>query len=591
MLKTEEIKLSAVLFLLIFCGQAFAANLYVDPNPAGHADATWSGVNGESYTSTALGFPGTGAGYHTIKAALSAHFAGDHIYIRGGTYQEGHIRIPYDHDGSNWTDDFNLIASFPGEWAVIDGQNGGGTGGDNGIVVGGNSNSQGAIGFAVADSSNTYRMAYWKFERLEIMNGASADGQNAAGIRMHIGPVWVRYCYIHDNLASNSNNPGGVRIEQPQDCLIEYNYFKDNGALTDIGHNCAHINIFSDYIPNDIAQNGFTDPANRPALARNEIRYNYFSGGVVGVKYKQDQFFSGRETFSDSYRTYGDKVHHNIFIGQARAGIIARQDFIQIYNNITDSTSIDIGELDTRSIYKAVTYNNTLYEPAAGEVSNLFRVHRFWNDYNLPNQDTTYYGYDYNNLIYGAIDHYNTSDFGVDVAGTWAEANLDGYFGTHNYSYLPGAITTEVFRNLTTNLTVAQFEAAFSGARHFLNTSEGNPPAFVSSAGADKYKVNGSHVVETGTTLENGGVGGRHPYLSAVALPSYIGAVNPSDSDWVDGVLTNLASTTWLRSTTIERDVNDDPTWLEADPDPAPDLQGSENSSSGGCFVSSVMIL
>lgn len=80
-------------------------------------------------------------------------------------------------------------------------------------------------------------------------------------------------------------------------------------------------------------------------------------------------------------------------------------------------------------------------------------------------------------------------------------------------------------------------------------------------------------------------------------MPSYIGAVNPSDSDWVDSVLTDLASTTWLRSTTLERDANDDPTWLEADPDPNPDpnpdpdLQGSGNSSSGGCFVSSVMIL
>jgi hypothetical protein len=44
-------------------------------------------------------------------------------------------------------------------------------------------------------------------------------------------------------------------------------------------------------------------------------------------------------------------------------------------------------------------------------------------------------------------------------------------------------------------------------------------------------------VLSGSTTIANGGIGGPHPYLGGVVMPSYVGATNPNDNAWVDGVL------------------------------------------------------
>ena len=36
----------------------------------------------------------------------------------------------------------------------------------------------------------------------------------------------------------------------------------------------------------------------------------------------------------------------------------------------------------------------------------------------------------------------------------------------------------------------------------------------------------------------------------------------PSWNNWVDGLLNDLTSTDWLKSTSEDRDENDDPTWI-----------------------------
>ncbi len=38
-------------------------------------------------------------------------------------------------------------------------------------------------------------------------------------------------------------------------------------------------------------------------------------------------------------------------------------------------------------------------------------------------------------------------------------------------------------------------------------------------------------------TIANGGIGGAHPLLASVTIPSYIGAADPNDNSWVAGVL------------------------------------------------------
>lgn len=552
--------IGAWMFLSVPLHSVHASAIYVDQNiPSAITDGTYSSAGRDN--------SGTeGNAYPTIKEAIIAMNVGDTIILRGGLYREGHIRLPYTKNGSSWASgSYNTMISFPGEWAVLDGQNGGGEGGIDGKTVGSDQNSECVLGLTVSDATGAFDLKYWKFERLEIMNGASANGERSAGFAGNGGPFIFRYCYIHDNLTTariGDFNPGGLRGEIWHDSLVEYCYFSRNGALGTEAQgtlkDAAHINIFSDYKPNAIAENGFID-ANLHT-ARNEFRYNLFEKSPVGIKYKQDQFFTGRNPtgghpYTDDFKEYGDKIHHNIFFNTTEFGTNGRQDFIQIYNNIFYTNagfSLGIGENDTRSIYKAVTYNNTIISPT---LRGVWRIHYATYTF-MPGE---YYGYDFNNILVNVTDGDSWCDIAVDERGTFSGGpDFTFYVGNRNYFYDPG---TSIYDNDGTRIywignqryTLAAFASQYPGSVNYWKTNNPADPLFKGNTVPDRFKTFPGHVIEGTTTVANAGVGGSHPFLPGVNLPAYLGATNPNgtdsglnwdpvaqnpdDSGWVDFVL------------------------------------------------------
>ena len=63
---------------------------------------------------------------------------------------------------------------------------------------------------------------------------------------------------------------------------------------------------------------------------------------------------------------------------------------------------------------------------------------------------------------------------------------------------------------------------------------------YLGTSGSAKYKIVGDHVVSGQATIETGGIGVDHPYLSGVKIPAYIGAVDPNNPEWVDAVLNQV---------------------------------------------------
>ena len=544
----------ACLIFAYLANEVFGAVLYVD-------NTLSENCLGNNYSIQKRNCNGSdGTAYKSVQEALDALVTGDTISIRGGVYKEGHIRIDYKKSGDSWQPGhFNTIMSYPGEWAILDGENGGGTGGPNGLRVGSaNSHTGCVLGYSDYPGTGEHHMKYWKFERLEIRNGASADGQYAAGFWGTGGPFIFRYCYIHSNMADViNNNPAGLKGHVWHDSIVEYCYFKDNGAPS-THHNSAHLCIYSDYHPNDIAREGFVDFGHH--TMRNNIRYNLFMNGTVAVKYKQDQFFTGRDTDkgepNDRYKDYGDDVHHNIIINASGLAIDARQDFIQVHHNIIDSSAsaIGVGEEDTRSIYKAVVYNNTIINPADW---GIFRVHSWWSDYNLESQTPTYFGYDYNNIVAQARDGWNWSDIAVDAYSSFGGKSPDysGYFNDRNLFYNakqdyrdPDGTLLVYLGDSSNRLTELMFESRFPGTDLFTIRGSG---LFKGETGSAKYKLNNSYKLDNGLTVNDAGIT-VHPYLTQINLPKYLGAVNPGrdsgmswdpqiqdgdDAGWVDYVL------------------------------------------------------
>ena len=98
----------------------------------------------------------------------------------------------------------------------------------------------------------------------------------------------------------------------------------------------------------------------------------------------------------------------------------------------------------------------------------------------------------------------------------------------------------DVFKYITDFYTAAEFEAQTKtgGPRvAYTNPYDADNPLYAGTTGANKFKTLGSHLIEGSTTLANAGIGGPHPYLSGITLPTYVGAVNPNDSSWVANLL------------------------------------------------------
>lgn len=563
-----------IITFLLLATPAFAGDaIYVD-NGTIEADATWSGVDGEAYTSSDPDFPGAGTGYGTLVSARNAMQGGDDIYIRGGTYDEGAIRL-YSADNGT-ANDWTSIQSYPGEWAVIDAN------GDDSISC--------ALGFrsdAKTDDSNY--LQYWRFERLEVTGGEN-EGIAASG-----GPVIVRYCYIHDNINSYcGDNPGGFGGILVHDSVFEYNVFDKNGCSDTTDNHPAHLQIVSDYAYMDAY--GTCDDGNyftwatglcrsNYATRRNIIRYNFFNNSdgrrMKGLHYKSHMVLTPHRpkpsTPDATAKTWGDKIHHNIFIDMSAFGM--QQDFGQFYNNIIDSGDIDVRDDKQEPPEWFTGYNNTI-------IGGRLRVnyanigsgmpsgsHRY-NNPHYATEDITITGGLYNNIISGyssgdVSQGFNFGEYMNDSDYDAGDVDYDSLSVRNNYYYDGNSY---MFFNLEAksgtcydNVSKTDMESCWDT---FVNnvekeSTEGTDDLYAGASGADQYKTNGDHSLGNGYTIADGGFGDAHPYLSGVTIPSYIGATDPDDNGWVDEVLD--FDVAYFTAKDLQGDEAYDESWIEGE--------------------------
>lgn len=500
--------------------------------------------------------------YTTIQAAVDAMASGDDIYVRGAisggteTYFENvSIKGTTHPDGT--AGNYCSLQSYPGEWAEVDGQ------GLADYTIGKINNGR--------DNGND--LAYWKFERLGITGGCLTN--QGAGLYISGGPFIVQYNDIHDNTCAGfSENPGGIVGYCWQDSVCRFNRFVNNGSTTP-SLNSSHITIFTDFNWSSIAQNGYTgalDP-----VARNDWSYNNFNGANVGFKHKGGQLFTGRNPgtadFDDTFSTYGDRFHHNYFNGQIDIGLLAEQDFAQVYNNIFDNQqriAISFNYQPDFQIYKTVTYNNTCQNTAFDAVARWGA--KYFDGVFTENEE--HYGWDLNNIIdshngnhngwYTAYA-FNVFAYSGGARTPYTSPGWSNYIGSNNYLYRQNiSIIFKAYANPTIfTYTAAQYEVnTTTGSPKvvYANAFDGGNLLYVGTTGSDKYLTVGTHLIEAGVTVADGGTGGAHPYLAGVTIPSYVGAANPADNAWVDGVVIDIASTAFLKAQTG----GTDPSWIEA---------------------------
>ncbi len=490
----------------------------------------------------------------TLAYAITQMVGGDDLYLRGGTYHEHDLLLANTLSGSSG--DYTSIQSYPGEWAIVDGDR---------SCTRANSNSV----FTLGGSSS-----YIKFERLEIMGGGyttqPAQPESPGGIsaweKCH--HITIRYCYIHDNLGNYDSagwSGGIIAREGPSHWLIEYNYLKNNGIKDDpaAGYpprptHSAQIAFLSDY-----AWTCSPDcPTNMDyALHSNIIRYNYFEDTLgysnMAIYYKGTQMLVDPAGLSDvvdatwEWKDYGDDIHHNIING---TGWVFRdeQDYTQFHHNITynvsNSSNGEDGPQLPPTYAKAQTaiaaYNNTI---VGG------RLYGAWYDIAKPLPHM----YWFNNLL-------DTPDGSGDVPAISVANNLSFtpnfvrinfennylYRQATSYQVKVGSVTD--VPNCKGALTLAQLNTCDSSTNYAKASSEGSDNLYDTG-----YITRGAHVVSGSTTIANGGRGSTHPYLTGVNIPSFIGATNPSDNVWVPGVL-GLNSTYFTGVT-----AGSTPSWIE----------------------------
>lgn len=307
---------------------------------------------------------------------------------------------------------------------------------------------------------------------------------------------------------------------------------------------------------------------------RNEVRYNLFEGvsaaGMtpVGIVHKGFQRLAGNAhgeagDAADAlpndgrYRSYGDNIHHNVFLGHAQAARLD-QDYVQFHNNIVDidlTGAISATDFRTatdrfaavrtsdafitrRGSFWPAVYNNTILANG-GQALTLTVIKGGW-DCSVDGTVSDYSaGFAPNNIIDSADNGYDWMALTVNTASS---ANCAGS--------QPHVLTKfNLSRNLVYNAkdptTIIHFERAAgdyttatiarSGAADVVWSKTDASP-YVGTTGSAKYKVGGGYSLDASHTIGNGGLGGKHPYLD-VQIPTYIGAVDPADPGWVDIVL------------------------------------------------------
>lgn len=554
----------AFFFGIIFTSPAYGADVYVATNGN---DSTGNGT---------IGLP-----YQTIQAGINAlkiQGPGNTLYLRGGTYTElpmaSTVRgISYAalDDATSW-DNAYKITSYPGEWAVIDASEYA----DERIFA----------FYTEASTSEAGMVGFIEFSRLEIKNVNGIT--HSAAIAGTGGPFNFRYLYLHNNdCPTSSNNPGAIRLGNGSgDITIEYCAFKDNMYSSEsisAPQNNGHVVIFSDYRYEE-GEWGFVALHNARgfSIARHNvtIRYNYFDGGAIGYKEKASQRLASNTTTGQpvdehGWFSQGNDVHHNIFKNHTVNDMRLMSDFNQVHNNITDSSNTlvngasistsDTGSSSYRGAWKNVIYNNTVMGGEEGGYINI---------YDFPSGATTLYSqaWAFNNILDSPYDYDQHGDLSFNrrynVEQEWDFNNLVSI--KNNYFYRPR--NANLVRIQTSYYDLESLNALQCADNNISHEYDAGDILYVGTSGASKYKLNPSY--SDYPTVSSGGLGGNHPYLSGVTIPSYIGATNPDDNDWIDGVL-DLATVSNLQNAP-----SGDPDWVEGSSED-PDDTTAPNAPSG----------
>lgn len=528
---------STRLFMVIFTFgiimahyEGFADTIYVDNKLNVNSTRTYSksGRNGNG---------NNGRAFKTIQMALDSMKTGDVICIRGGVYTERKITIPLTKNGTSWNPgNFNTMISYPGEWAILDGQK--------------NIFKETARAPYLLGNSAGPSLKYWKFERIEIRNATTADGQNAAGFFGNHGPFHFRYCVFRDNIVGyDGNNPGAIVGYTWKDCIVEYCYFYNNGATTK-HRNSSHIVIFADYNEDAHAEKGFNN--DKYHIMRNRYQYNLFvsaAGPAVAIKYKNDTFLTGRNPsagkgYNDTWKEWGDHINNNIFRKSTDFAVAARQDFVQIYNNIFDSCfgAIAVGDWWRPTIYKAVVFNNTVL--GRGAQGLLFTHYKFYSF-----QEPALVQHVYNNIVDYCGDDWISCDITL-LEDKFTNPIIDSFKIDKNFIHNP-ALTkddpngTYVFwygytQDANKRHTMSDYNKRFPNSKLYYAKADGENPLFKGKSGADRMITRGEYKLSAQETIANAGKNIRHPYLNGMTIPGYIGATDPKDPNnnrWVSDVL------------------------------------------------------
>jgi signal peptidase I len=547
-----------LIFILLFCISANAATIYVDNNTT---DCT------NNYSIVSRNCSGSdGDSYDTIQEAVDAVGVGDVIYMRGDTYTDAGVVIPQATAGTSWDEgDYTTLASYPGEWAIL---NGGNSGARDAALLG--------TGLSSWDQSEN--LAYWKFERFEI-TGDYSNGIWTAG-----GPQWFRYLYIHGLSNSGAEDiRGGIVSMGARHNIIEYCVFASNG--TGSGGNAGHIIFDADQ--KDSADSAFV-PGEAPHS--NIIRYNYFYGSTdQGIRLKGDQRFgyNNRDPRSSNatlwqYKTYGDNIHHNI-IEDTQSSIMWGQDFSWIHHNIVTGNIEALGKKDGHPVlYNQVVNNNTAvgantmyyFRSAADETG-------YANYYDVSGDPVAHvHFWGYNNIISGSTISdppagfrimYDTANDNWDASDVYFDGNL-----VHNLN------NSEPYRMGNTATGTGCEDEYYTASTFNSCLSTWNEPGTNydqdNSLFTSGYLTDGSFAVDgASTTITDGGVNIAHPYLSGESIPAYIGATNPDDNEWVAGVL--ALDTTYFTNA----EAGSDPTWIEGATPPT--YQPSTSISATGATI------
>jgi len=510
-----------------------------------------------------------GNAYKTGQEAINACTVGDIIYARGGTYAEVNIDIPESKNGTAWTTgNFTTLMSYPGEWAKFD-----------------------ATGLNLAPAfdwhqQNVFRHPtsysvgvdidyneYWRFSNFEITGGR-------CGVFLKMRHFQFRYMYIHDNGRDLDAGAGydsliaGIFSSGPQYVDIKYCWIVDNIQTNAVNNNNANILFDSDYKDDFGDSNG---NAWNPLASthHNEIAYNRITGSRIGIRQKNQQRFglNDRSPLDFTYEDYGDDWHHNIVLGQTAFSIACDQDFCQVHNNVTDA-GIALGmPAQIPLVYHAIAYNNGTkhggVQTSYGGISTNGGYEAITdNFYDNAGQKTVHeHVHMLNNINDGKAYPYSVIALRPTAPHNPAgnpdyddsDLNIDRNLSHDSSAYRFGGIAVDG-PDGGVAFTVAEFNVYIDAARGLgagttKNWDSVAAGLWADTVGVDQYKAVGTFVVESGMTVADSGVT-MHPYL-AVTLPSYLGAIDPSDGAWAGGVYDSVPTVAWLTAQTT------DPTWVE----------------------------